>query len=87
VLQALGLSPSARVRTHTAGGAVNVDAYEVSLSILPVSGTTPAFTAPQLLVTELIHAAPGTEVLVGPDVILQGVLNVDGPKGTFSFTF
>jgi hypothetical protein len=45
------------------------------------------FTAPYLRVTELVHAAPAIELLVGLDVILQGVLNVDGPNRMFTFTF
>ena len=45
------------------------------------------FTDANLLATELGHAAPGIGVLVGLNVILQGVLNVDGPRGVFSFSF
>jgi hypothetical protein len=87
VLQALGLTSTRSVRTYTAGGSIQVGLYEISLSILPATGSTPLFTAPCLFVTELVHAAPGIEVLVGLDVLLQGVLNVDGPAGIFSFSF
>jgi hypothetical protein len=87
ILQALGLSTSRSVKTHTASGSVSVDVYEISLSILPPTGMTAMFTTSHLEVTELLHAAPGIDVLVGLDVILQGVLHVDGPGGTFSFTF
>ena len=87
VLQALGLSAIGHARTSTAGGQINVGVYEISLSILPPTGSAAMFTASQLVVTELIHAAPGIEVLVGLDVILQGVFNVDGPARIFTFTF
>jgi hypothetical protein len=86
-LQALGLPLYGSAQTATAGGLMNVGVYEISLSILPATGTATMFTAPRLVVTELIHAAPGIEVLVGLDVILQGIFNVDGPGRVFSFTF
>jgi hypothetical protein len=87
VLQALGLPLYGSAQTSTAGGPVTVGIYEISLSILPATGSGPTFTAPRLMATELLHAAPGVEVLVGLDVILQGVLNIDGPNRVFSFTF
>jgi hypothetical protein len=88
VLQALGLSPSASVQTHTAGGLVQTHAYEVSLSVPPLVGASPMFTVPDLLVTELMHALPaGIEVLVGLDVLLQCVFTLYGPAGTFKLTF
>jgi hypothetical protein len=87
IFQALGLPVSGTARTHTAGGPVVVSVYDVSLSIPPATGTAPLFTVPQLTVTDLLHTAPGIEVLVGLDVLLQGVLHVDGPAGFFSFTF
>jgi hypothetical protein len=64
-----------------------VGVYEVSLSIPPPTGTTPLFTVSQLVVTELVHAAPGIEVLVGLDLLLQGVFHLDGPARVFTFTF
>jgi hypothetical protein len=87
VIKALGLPLSGSARTHTASGHVPVDVYGISLSILSPTGSGPMFTAPSLLAIELTHAAPGIDVLVGLDIILQGVLNVDGPRGVFSFTF
>jgi hypothetical protein len=87
VLQALGLPLSQTAHTSTAGGQVQVGVYEISLSILPATGSAPMFTDPHLLATELMNAAPGIEALVGLNIILQGVLHVDGPGGTFSFTF
>jgi hypothetical protein len=87
VLQALGLPQYGKAQTHTAAGPVQVNVYEISLSILSPTGATPMFTAPRLLATELISAAPGIDVLVGLDVILQGILHIDGPGGVFGFTF
>jgi hypothetical protein len=87
LLQGLGLPLYGSAQTHTAGGAVQSGVYEISLSILSPTGPGAMFTAPQLLATELIHAAPGIEVLVGLDVLLQGILHVDGPAGFFTFTY
>jgi hypothetical protein len=87
VVRSLGLPLSASARTHTASGYVPVDVYGISLSILPATGSGSMFTAPDLVATGLIHTAPGIDVLVGLDVILQGVLHVDGPGGVFSFAF
>ncbi len=87
VLQALGLSPSGSASTHTAGGLVFVNVYEISLSILHPISSSPFFTGSHLQVTELGHAAPSVEVLVGLDVLLQGVLTLDGPARTFALSF
>lgn len=87
VLKVLALPQLGSAQTHTASGSVTVGIYEVSLSILPPAGSAPMFTAPHLVVSELIHAAPGIEVLVGLDIIWQGVLNIDGPNLVFSFLF
>jgi hypothetical protein len=86
LIHALGLPLYGSAQTSTAAGQVNVGVYEISLSIVPPGGAA-QFTDPRLVATELIYAAPGIEVLVGLDVILQGILHVDGPGGTFSFTF
>jgi hypothetical protein len=87
VLRALGLSLAGSAQTHTAAGAVQAGVYRISLSILSPTGSGPMFTAPQMLATEVVNAPPGIEVLVGLDVILQGVFTVDGPKGFFTFAF
>jgi hypothetical protein len=87
VFQALGLSSTRSAQTHTASGMVNPKVYEISLSIVQASGAGPMYTAPQLTVTELFHAAPGIDVLIGLDIILQGILHIAGPGRTFSFTW
>jgi hypothetical protein len=84
---ALGLTKRGTVQTHTASGSVQVNVYEISLSILHPNRSGAGFTTPRLLVTELTHAAAGAEVLVGLDILLQGVFNLDGHSRTFSFTF
>jgi hypothetical protein len=63
VIQALQLPLFGSAQTSTASGQVIVGVYEVSLSILPATGSSPLFTVPQLVVTELVHASPGIEFL------------------------
>ncbi len=87
VVTALGLAPVYSAQMHTASGPANVDVYEVSLSVVPLGGSGPLFTVSDLLATELQHAAPGVEVLVGLDVLMRCVFNLNGPGGTFSLTF
>jgi hypothetical protein len=87
VLQALGLSSSQSAHIHTAGGLVQVKVYDISLSILPPPGSAPLLTVPQLTASELIHAAPTVEVLIGLDVLLQVVFHLDGPGRVFTLTF
>ena len=87
LVQSLSLVGSGSVQTHTPAGSLTVLLYEASLSIVPPGSAVPLFTVPQLLVTELRHAAPGIAVLVGLDVMLQGVLALDGPARKFSLTF
>jgi hypothetical protein len=85
--QALGLPQFGSAQTHTASGLTNVALHEISLSILPANLAGAIFNTSRLVATELTHAAPGTEVLVGLDVLLQGTFILDGHARTFSFTF
>jgi hypothetical protein len=82
----LNLAPVTTAQTHTAAGPMPVPVFEISLSIVPI-GAGPLFTIPHLLATELTHAAPGIEGLIGLNVLLQCIFTINGPAGFFSFTF
>src|SRR5947208_1165071 len=67
------LSASRSVPIHTAGGPVTANLHAIRLSIVPPSAAQPLFMVPQLLATELQHAAPNIDVLVGLNVLLECV--------------
>jgi hypothetical protein len=74
--------------TQTAGGSVQVNVHRASLSISgPAGGTGPTFARPTLLVTELAHALPKLDVLIGLDILFEIVTTIDGPGRQFSLTF
>lgn len=78
---AMGLKPSGKTQSHTAGGVVSCNLYLVNL-YLPNN-----VTAHGVQVTEMKETVGGFGVLIGMDVISQGdfsITNVDG-KTTFSF--
>jgi hypothetical protein len=88
IAQALGLISPGLAVTHTAAGRVQVPYHEVSLSLLPSSQSSPFFTVPQLIVTELDQPLPNNiEVLVGLDILLQLVFTLDGPARTFTLSY
>jgi hypothetical protein len=88
VLRGLGLASFKQTSTHTAHGQASVNLFRVSLSILPVSGTTgTALNQPDLVVMELPSPIPGVQVLIGMDVLLDCRLVVDGPGRQFLLEF
>jgi hypothetical protein len=88
VLQHLGLAPTSAGTTHTAGGAVSVNLFTVSLSITdPSQPGSPWLTQTDLLVMELAALLPDAEVLIGLDVLLKYKLVLDGPGGKFTLEF
>jgi hypothetical protein len=78
------------VNVHTAAGVSRVTVYEASVSATG-PGTPPPTGAvrptwPTVEVLELAHAPPGTDALIGLDLLLRLHFLVDGPAGTFSLT-
>lgn len=88
VLSALGLQPANRVRTHTAGGPVAVNLYDVSLTLIdPAGGTRTSFFRPLWTVMELPRNLPTVDVLVGMDLLNELVVMIDGPGKQFTLSF
>jgi hypothetical protein len=88
VLQKLALPIAAKTVTSTAAGQINVNLYEVSLSITnPVQPNSPWLTLADLQVTELSAVLTDADVLIGLNVILQCRMIVDGPARFFSLNF
>jgi hypothetical protein len=88
VLQALGLTFTGQVASHTVTGQVIVNLFEVSLSIPPPANLPGAMlTRPNLLVMELPSPIPGVEVLIGLDILLDCKLLLDGPARQFTLEF
>jgi hypothetical protein len=87
-LAPLSLTPSGAVQTITAGGKVVVNYYEVSLTILRAGSTfAPAWAHGMWTITEFLHSAPGLDVLVGMDLVSEGLLIVDGPNQHFTLAW
>jgi hypothetical protein len=85
VLQRLGQTPVGAGISQTAGAALPVRLFTVSLSITdPSQSSSPWLTEPDLLVTELPASLDDTDVLVGLDVLLQRRLLLDGPARSFA---
>jgi hypothetical protein len=88
VLQHLAQLPATTAATHTASGAVAVNLYEVSFSLVaPRQTRGPMFVQPSLLVSELSTVLPDADVLVGLDILLQTRFLLDGPAGLFTLDF
>jgi hypothetical protein len=88
LVRQLRIPPGKRVQTHTAGGALEVDTYDLSLSVPNPSGaTTPMLTYGELTVTEFQHAPPQIDVLIGLDVLRQCLTLLDGPGERFTLAF
>jgi hypothetical protein len=83
----LSRSPVHYLHTITAGGSIRTACYQISLSFLDATGTRLLFVIPDLLVTEMTTPPTRLDVLVGLDVLLQCVLIVDGPNGSFTLRF
>jgi hypothetical protein len=88
LLQQLGVPPGRPVSTHTAGGMVTVQLYEVSLSILnPTGASSPMLTRGEWVVAEFLHAPPNVDVLIGLDLAGECLTIIDGPGGRFTLGF
>ena len=88
LLQQLGITSVASVRTQTAGGMVMVQLYEVSLSVPnPTGARTPMLVHSEWEVTEFLHAPPQIDVLIGLDVLNECLVVIDGPGGRFTLGF
>src|SRR5262249_23755268 len=69
VLTQLSLRPAGQGTTQTLAGPLQVNLFEVSLSIPPAGGlTTFLLTLPQLLIGEASALGPDIEALIGRDV-------------------
>jgi hypothetical protein len=84
LLAQLGLAPGDPVSTHTAGGSVWTNLYEISLS---VPGPTPSagllVVRSDLLVMELAAGLPDVDLLLGRDVLDECLFVYDGQGKSF----
>jgi len=88
VLHRLAVAINTSSSTHTAGGKVAVDLYEVGLTITdPGLLGSPWLTQPDVLVMELPVVLPDVDVLIGLDVLLSCRLLLDGPARQFTLDF
>jgi predicted aspartyl protease len=88
VVRQLGLALRTTASTQTAAGLVSVNLYEVSLTITgPRGAAGPALVRPTLVVTELAVPLPNLDVLIGRDVLDEGLFLLDGPSGWFLLGF
>jgi hypothetical protein len=84
VAQQLGLVPLQPVQTQTAAGVIPVNQYQISLSVYGPSGASgPLLVWPDLLVTELAVPLLNIDVLIGLDVLRQGLFLLNGPGDQF----
>ena len=89
VLKSLGLSPRRIAQTITpTTGAVphQCHTYDVSLHI-PLATATALFSKPAWEVTCLDLKHQGFEVLLGRDILAEGMLVYDGKAATFAMAF
>jgi hypothetical protein len=74
--------------SSTAAGKVTVDLYSISFGLYADDAeTNPVSLIQNLEVSELAAPIPGTDVLIGMDVLEHCRLLVDGPAGTFTLEF
>jgi Aspartyl protease len=85
ILRRLGLLPITSRTTQTAGGTMQVDLYEVSLSVLGPLGIL--FINEHLVVMELSQPPEGVEVLVGRDLLSEWFVVIDGRAQQFTLAF
>jgi hypothetical protein len=80
----LGLTPARQTGTHTAGGSVSVDLYEISLSVPgPTHSSGLLVVRPDLLVMELAAGLPDVDLLLGRDVLDECFFFYDGQGKSF----
>src|SRR5262249_17539676 len=88
ILRQLGISIVLPAVTQTAGGAMSVNLFEISLTMSGTTGAAgPMFVRPTLLVMELMNPLPDVEVLVGMDVLAECITLIDGPARQFTLSF
>ncbi len=88
VMHQLGLVIAGSTSTQTAGGSVNVNLFDVSLTITdPAKPSTHTLVREHLVIMELLHALPTFEALIGMDVLAQCLLILDGPGQQFTLAF
>jgi hypothetical protein len=81
-LQQLGLVRVRRLSSHTAGGTIIANIFELSLTVPPWGHLTAALLVfDHLEVMELVQAPPNIDVLVGRDVLAQALMVYDGRRG------
>jgi hypothetical protein len=74
--------------SSTAAGKVTVDLYSISFGLYADDAeTNPVSLIQNLEVSELAAPIPGTDVLIGMDVLEHCRHLVDGPAGTFTLEF
>jgi hypothetical protein len=84
----IGLKRLGRVRTRTASGNVLFNLYEISFSISRPNRMGPVISVRTTLhATEWLHPERGLDALVGLDVLLEGLLILDGPGQQFTLAF
>lgn len=89
LMRSLGLTPTSQARVITSGSRgvpEPCDVYDVSLEIKGSATQEPWRVSPvAVLARPLVNQ--GTDGMIGRDLLRLGVLQYDGPKGTFSLTY
>jgi hypothetical protein len=87
IFHRLGISPIQQHTTQTLSGPLSIRLFEVGFSIPAAStGSGLLLVLPQLVVMEFTQPLQNIEVLIGLDVLMQCVLQVDGPNRQFAIT-
>ena len=88
ILQRLGVPVQYQGTTHTPGGPLAVNVFEVSVGVRNLADPTGAeLVEAKLPVMELTTALPQIKVLIGLDVLLRCRFMLDGPVRQFSLEF
>jgi predicted aspartyl protease len=88
ILQRLGVPAQYTATTHTVGGLVKTNLFEVSLAITDLSQASAlSLVESSWLVMELASALPGIDVLIGLDLLLELRFLLDGPARHFTLDF
>ncbi len=88
LITSLGLAAAGWVQTHTAGGGLDVQYYQVSLTLFDAAspGGITLFR-PVWTVTRLHQDLADADVLLGMALISELVLMIDGPARRFTLSF
>jgi hypothetical protein len=88
IITALGLPAAGWVQTQTAGGGLNVQYFQVSLTLFdPTSPGGDTLVRPVWTVTRLHQDLPDVDVLLGMDLLSELLLIIDGPAKRFTLSF